>query len=209
MQFKRSLISSTLMIALALPVASISVVAFSAEPAFAGNGKSDKARGKSERPEKTNNGRGSIRSELKGANASNASETALANASPNSRVGMAAAYRDASVEALAAAQTAEDSAAAINALIAGYAGRNSSDIQTEIDNLAEAVSQEERDALDLELAAAQAHESELSRLEGEAQQAAQAAAEAALAEEDTLASLTDGRSLSDAALAELRSNLGL
>ena len=147
-----------------------------------GNGNGRSAERDSERG---NNGRGALRSELKGLNAANANQRALENASPNSMPGKLYAYQTAQ-RAVSEAETAEDAA------------------QTEYDRLVGLTEEEIAEQFpdggyeDAVTAAATALEE------------AQAATVAAEGEaEGSLMVLTDGAALSDAALNELHRMLGL
>jgi len=154
---------------------------------------------------KSAGGNGALASELKGLNAAHASPTALANAAPNSQVGRIALYRD------AALLTADKAAAldAANLALEGLAPptRSVADIDAAIaglDPLAEgyadalaALQQEKADAEAYGIAA------------GAAELAALELAAAQEAEEAALLSASDGRILSDAAIAYLRQLLDL
>ncbi len=182
---------------------STSLIAFSAEPAFANNGKGNgngNGRGISDRGNdrgNTNrgadhasnrgngNGRGAIASELKGLNAAHASPTALANASPDSMPGKLNTYREARlalVDAVDEQNLAYDEFQRLSGL-------------TEDEVAAEFPDGGYEDALN-----------------GAANTYA-ALREAALAAQtdskDSLLTLTEGRELSEAAMAELHNLLGL
>jgi len=114
MNLTKNVVFAVIMGALALPVATTSILAISTAPAYAkdngnrgGNGNGNRG---AERPANNgkananagsnaggNRGQGAVRSELKGANASNASPTALAHASDNSRVGQVRLYQEAAL----------------------------------------------------------------------------------------------------------------
>ncbi|UWQ14359.1 hypothetical protein K3556_00225 [Aliiroseovarius sp. M344] len=159
MPIMKHLTVGALVAALSVPALGTVALTLSTEPAFAKNkdrGKSkDRDRTKRERPDKRDSksrgsgrtketGRtkaavktsnGSVRSVLKGANASNASARALEVASPNSRVGKAALYRD----AVLAATTADEAAAAVATMLeeleATDPGFTSEETQAVIDGL--------------------------------------------------------------------------
>ncbi len=151
------------------------------------------------------NSNGALASELKGLNAANANENALLNASANSRVGKIAAYKEAALASDAAAVVVEQAESALAGL--AEPTRNIEEIEAAIaalDPLAEGYA-EALALLQTELSATQDYA-----------EALQAVADALLAlgaaeatENDSLLIASDGRVLSDAALAELRALLDL
>ncbi len=184
-------------------------LALGVTPAFAGNGHGngkDAGHGNS-----GNNGQGSIHSELKGANASNANPNALEHAAPNSRVGKSAAYRDAAATTAELEASQSEAQKALDDYVQGGGQLSSTDIKNAIDALDPESDSYTDDlaALQAELTKAVSYEEGLATHQDELDQIA-ADIEAAKAEEhDALLALTDGRELSDAALADLRDNLGL
>lgn len=142
------------------------------------------------------NGKGDLASELKGMNAVHANPKALENADPNSQVGKIAAYKDAALATQAAedaVKTAEtDLAAANEALVAAEALPATTDeetaaketaIETANTAIADAAAAVESAKADLKTAAAD--------------------------EEAALLVASDGRVLSDEAIAYIRKELGL
>ena len=180
-------------------------------------------------------GNGSVHSELKGLNAAHASLTAMANAAPTSQVGRLAAYRTAALATQTDAQTLAAAQAAYAALVGTYTGPSATDLAAQIAaaDTANAALQSQIDALDptsptyaADAAALQGQMTDTSQLSAELQQAQtyetdlaqlQATVDAAqtsystdqASEQTALDTATGGRTLSDAALAELRSELGL
>ncbi|MFN0115442.1 MAG: hypothetical protein ACKVPY_12270 [Paracoccaceae bacterium] len=182
---------------------------------------------------------GAIASELKGLNAYHASAQAFANASPNSQVGRIAAYREAAVatqEAQAAADEAQSALDTANGaltdlnsqlsdLVAGYTGRTSAEVQGDIGALDPAAPDyaDQLAALTAEQDAATSFEAAKTGLETQIADAAadaagaQAAYDTAAAEAEAAAQVEDaalttasnGRTISDEALAYLREQLGL
>ena len=155
--------------------------------------------------------RGALASELKGLNAAHANPTALDNADPDSQVGRIATYRDAAQDTQDAQATVDGTQQAIDDLVAAYDGRSTDEILADIDAL-DPDDDGYDDALaelEAELEQAEAHEAELAELEAELAEALLAYDTALADEEEALLAASDGRVLSDAALAELRSLLGL
>ena len=178
---------------------------------------------------------GSIHSELKGLNAAHASLTALNNAAPNSQVGRIATYRNAALATDAQATTLAASVKAYNDYVGSYTGPTAAELQTQIDaaNGANAAVQGQIDALDptsstyaadkanleaqmtdttsltSDLQQAQTYEANLSTLQ-QAVTTDQTTYNTDLAtEQQSLSTASGGRTLSEPALAELRSELGL
>ncbi|WP_212522894.1 hypothetical protein [Actibacterium sp. MT2.3-13A] len=176
-------------------------------------------------PARPGAGRGALASELKGLNAAHASPQALANASPDSQVGRIAAYRDAILAEETARQDLEladqnlaDARDALATLQSEYSGRSAADIQQELDAAlaAQTVDQDAVDALEAELAEAEAHEADVAALESdiagyetEISDLETAIAEAPQIQQDALTAAANGRTLSPEALAELHRLLGL
>lgn len=148
-----------------------------------GNSRADRETG---RPAHAgNNGRGALASELRGLNAMNANANALANASPDSMPGKLRIYQTETLEARSAVAVQNDAALAYQALLDMTAG----EIAVAYPN----------GGYDAALADAQA-----------VYDSTTAAAETEVAEADAaLVTLTSGRTLSDAAMDELNSSLGL
>ncbi len=200
MMRKTHLKTKVLCIAAMLCMTSATVFTTSATPAFAerggngqGNGRSSEARGNqsergngaSERPASGNNGRGHLARELGNLNAAHANPNALANASPNSMPGKLYIYKMAQEDFAAVVAIQDEKFDTYQALI----GLSEEEIEAAFPEggYEEAVT-----------AAATAYE--MARLDAvDAQEAAG----------DSLAVLTDGRELSEAALAELWRLLGL
>ncbi|MEJ1991684.1 MAG: hypothetical protein P8X50_08215 [Maritimibacter sp.] len=210
MALKKQLIVAAALTALAVPALSTSFVVLSTAPAFAkgpnngnGNGHGNGNGG--------NHGNGAVRSELKGANASHANESALEHASANSRVGMAATYRDAAQVTIEAEAAATDAQAALDAYEQAHAGLTPEELQAGIDALDPESETYDEDlaALQEALEAASQPDEELIALQDAADQATEELQAAVDAEGDALLNLTDGREISEDAVAELRSNLGL
>lgn len=185
------------------------------------------------------NANGALHSELKGLNAVHASASALENAAPNSQVGRIAAYRDAALATIAAAEVAAGAdlgvqealerlameESELEALSSGYTGRTSAEVQADIDGLdpADPDYAAKLADLDAELDGAVAHETEVAagQLEVDAarsdlaiSEALASEAEANLvtaetAEADALGIASNGRTLSDDAIAYIRGQLGL
>lgn len=183
----RKSIAGASILALVLSVTSASVVLLSAEPAFAergGNGNSNRNRDRNENS-RGNNGRGAIASELRGLNAAHANQNALENASPNSMPGKLYVYQQAEIEAAAAAAKVETVQGEYDRLI----GLTEEEVAVEFPDggYEDAVTQA---AIDLKGA------------EGEAETAAGLA-------NDALNAASGDRDLSEGALDELKSLLGL
>lgn len=132
-----------------------------------------------------NNGRGAIASELKGLNAAHASPTALANASPDSMPGKLYTYQQAT---LAASQA--------DALV-----QEKGDLYAALQGMSEERFNELNPDLD--------YASTLATTGAEYQAALDAQTSAATNTEQSLAVLTGGSALSEAAMAELNALLGL
>ncbi len=181
---------------------------------------------------------GKFASELKGLNAYHASEQAWQNASPNSRVGRIAAYREAALTTTENGRLAEEAAAAVSEkedirdgiqqeisdLDANYAAKNA-----EIDEKIGALDPDAEDydaqvaALEAERPSATDYETQKVELQGklataeesltaseaELADAEEAAGTAAQTEDEALLAATDGRVLSDEALAYFREKIGL
>lgn len=185
------------------------------------------------------NAHGLLASELKGLNAVHANPNAFENANPNSQVGRIALYREAALagkDAAAAVETATaalgdaqlalgGAEAALSAYDAAYAGRSVTAIDTDIAALDPAAVdyQAQLDALNVERDAALAQEAGRLPLLGDVDlamtgvadaetslaEAETAAAGAAGAEQDALLVASNGRVLSDEAIAYIREQLGL
>lgn len=144
----------------------------------------------------TDNGNGDLASELKGMNAVHANPNALKNADPNSQVGKIAAYRDAALVTQAAedaVKTAEaDLAAANEALVAAEALPATTDEETAAKE-----------------AAITAANTAIADATAAVESAAAALTTAAADEEAALLVASDGRVLSDEAIAYVRKELGL
>lgn len=135
------------------------------------------------------NGRGTIARELRGLNAANANQRALENASPNSMPGKLYAYQSEEIERRAAIDAAEAEEAAAQAEFDRLVGLTEDEVAAEFPD---------GGYEDAVTAAAD----DLQTAQGEAQAARDAVNE-------SLIVLTDGRTLSSAALAELNRMLGL
>lgn len=150
-------------------------------------------------------GKGGLASELKGLNAVKANPNALANAAPGSQVGRIAAYRDAALVTLGKAQAlaqAQDDLAALPAPT-----RTLAEIEAEIATLDPAAA----DYVD-KLAALQAEKTAAESYADAAARVAAAEADlnaAAEAEHTALLSASNGRELSDDAIAYIRDVLNL
>ncbi|KQI71352.1 hypothetical protein AN191_13825 [Loktanella sp. 5RATIMAR09] len=192
--------TKVLCIAAMLCMTSTTVFTLSATPAFAerggngqGNGRSNDARGNqsersngaSERQASGNNGRGHLARELGNLNAAHANPNALANASPNSMPGKLYTYK----------MSQEDFAAVVAIQDEKY-----EDLQNLIGLTEEEIEAAFPEGGYEEAVTAAAIAYEMAREDAlDAQDAAK----------DSLAVLTDGRELSEAALAELWRVLGL
>ena len=176
-----------------------------AEPAFAergGNGNGNgNARGRDrdrERPSANRsngnrgngNGNGAIASELKWLNAANANQNALENASPNSRPGQLFIFQNDYVAAQEAIAIAE---------------QNEIDAQVEYDRLINLTDEE----IATQYPEEGAYDAAVTTAAQNLQNAQTASAEAEGAVDDAILTLTGGRELSEGALAELLSRLGL
>lgn len=129
----------------AISTASLTILSFTADAAYAGNGNNGNGnggdRGNSNRDNGNRgggnngnaggNGNGAIASALGALNAAHANENAFANASANSRVGLIAAYRDAAVLTGELATLADEELAALELLT--VPDRTSEEIQDELD----------------------------------------------------------------------------
>ena len=157
-----------------------------------GNGGRDNDRGNSRADRETgrpahagNNGRGALASELRGLNSMYANPNAMANASDNSMHGRLRTYQSEALEARTAVASQNEAAIVYQDLLLLTA----EEIAVAYPN----------GGYDAALAAAKA-----------TYDATTATAETALADADAaLATLTGGRTLSDAAMAELNAQLGL
>lgn len=142
------------------------------------------------------NGKGDLASELKGMNAVHANPKALENADPNSQVGKIAAYKDAALATQAAedaVKTAEaDLAAANEALAAAEALPATTDEETAAKE-----------------AAIEAANTAIADATAAVDSAKAALMTAAADEEAALLVASDGRILSDEAIAYIRKELGL
>lgn len=191
-----------------------------ADAAYAGNGhgngnaQSREHGGRGNGQENAKNedtARGEIARELKGMNAMHASETALEAAAQNSRVGQIAIYRDMAQESGEAFKAWQSAYLDYRKLLDGYTGRKSGEIEVDIAALDETSETYEADlkALMLEFEAAQDHEWQLAEAAQLSNGAMQVYENATVAEADALETLTGGGVLSEAALAEFRTRLGL
>jgi hypothetical protein len=192
MTFYTRTIAKTACIALTLSLTTVTVVGFSAEPAFAerggngnGNGRGNRAdRGNNgnqgaERGSSGNNGRGQLARELGSLNAAHANPNALANASPNSMPGKLNVYKQAQ-ETFAEVLADQDEA---------YAAYQKLILLTE-----EEVAANYPDG---------GYEEAVTNAAIDYAAARDAAAEAEAAADESLSALTGGQELSEAALAEL------
>lgn len=187
-----------------------SALALAVSPALADNGKGkSKGHGKNQgaatQTVAAKSNHGALASELKGLNAAHASETALANAAPGSRVGRIATYRDAALVTLEKAALLEEAETALEGL--EVPTRTVAEIEAEM-GLLDPLDPANAEALALlqsEKDVAQAYEDALAVIE-----TAQDEVDAAAAVEDAaLLEASDGRVLSEAALAYLRGLLNL
>ncbi|MCF1708183.1 hypothetical protein L0V05_05040 [Tabrizicola sp. J26] len=181
---------------------------------------------------------GKFASELKGLNAYHASAHAWENASPNSRVGRISAYRDAALATTESGRLAEEAAATvaenkdirdgiqqeIDDLSADYAAKNAeidekiAGLDPDADDYADQVA-----ALEAERPSTAEYETQKSELEGnlaaaevnltnsevELAEAEAVKDTAAQTEEEALMAATDGRVLSDEAIAYFREKIGV
>ena len=148
---------------------------------------------------------GALASELKGLNAVKANSNALENAAPNSQVGRIALYQDAALATIAVQNDLSQAAADLAAL--PVPERDLATIDSAIAALDPAAETYANDLaiLTAERAAAQTFADAVAAVD----LAAQAAAQAQSAEEAALLVASDGRVLSDEAIAYVRSSLGL
>lgn len=200
-----------------------------------GNGGSRESASAEGSNDRNSNGHGSVARELKGLNAMNASASAMASASPNSQVGRTAAYRDAAVATSKLSDAWEDARDAYYAHEGTYDGPTSVEIQAELDaasqlnaaidsqiavldpasltyadDLAALEAQKVNEAaLTLELATVKEYEATLAELALASNELADDYYAAEGLEADALLTASGGRTLSEAALAELRNALGL
>ena len=151
-----------------------------------------------------NPGRGAIASELKGLNACNASATARLNASADSQVGRIAAYETAVQQSATASADYQAAVNAYEAFEGSYTGRSSTAIQAEIDALGTAITAEQQTALNAELLAAQAYETQLATLQATVDAKLTASETAAEQERTALDAASGGRVLSEDAVAALQ-----
>lgn len=156
-------------------------------------------------------GRGKLASELKGLNAVHANPNALANASANSRVGRIASYQEAAQLTLQEQAELDAIIAERDALVEGYDGRTAAEIEAEIAELdPNAVDYDDRLAeLNGALADATTHETQVADLNDQASLAEAEADAAAEGEASAFYTMSDGRELSDEAVAYIRTRLGL
>lgn len=185
-------------VALALTTISSAAVIVSTDAAYAerggkgngGGGNRDRGRDRSDRAERGNNGnrngRGAIASELRGLNAAHANPRAMENASPDSMPGKLYIYQQAQQEYAGLADAEADALAEYERLTSLTDGEIADEFPEEggyevaVTNAAIAYEDAQADAVD---------------------------AEADI--ETSLVTLTDGRDLSDDAVAELNRLLGL
>ena len=200
-------VASLLTLSLSLAGAT-ALVTISADPAFANNGngngngggngngrgngngnknadRSERSNGNANNAGRGNNGRGAIASELKSLNAAHASPTALANASPNSMPGKLNSYRE---DRLALVEAVEEQNVAY-AEFQRLSGLTDAEIATEFPN--------------------GGYEAALSDATNTYAGLRETALTAQMESSESLMVLTEGRELSDAALAELHDLLGL
>lgn len=153
------------------------------------------------------NGRGALASELRGLNAAHASPTALANAAPDSMPGRLNTYREAAEETQ---ETRDELLTAIDDYFATYGvqpqdydGKTAGELADELDALAgqQGTNSAEYEALQAQYEQALAAE----RVDALYEQAETLAA----GEEEAFTELTGDRELSEEALAELHSLLGM
>jgi hypothetical protein len=173
-----------------------STTAASAERGGNGNGRSNdnagserssdgNGNGNENRQANGNNGRGAIASELRGLNAAHADQNALVNGSPNSMPGKLYAYQQASL-----------AASEVDAKVT-----ETGDLYAALQNMTEARFNELNPELD--------YESTLATAGADYQEAIEAQTNADATTDQTLATLTEGRVLSEEAMAELQRMLGL
>lgn len=196
---RKSIVGISIM-ALVLSLSTASVITLSATPAFAerggnGNGganrnsRSNRDKGRSENARgnsaANSNGRGAVARELRGLNAAHANQTALENASPNSMPGKLYIYQQSQQEYAALAKAEADALAEYDRLV----NLTEEEIATEFPDggYEDAVTEA---AIEYETAQADASDAETDI-------------------DASLATLTGGEDLSDAALAELNRLLGL
>jgi hypothetical protein len=215
---RKTTLAALIIGALVLPAASTATLTLTATAAYAkgpngqgsGNGHANKP--ERARPAAATKPRGpSVHSELKGANAYHASPTALEHANEDSRVGKVAAYLAAAQTTISAGSAATAAQDTLDAYMENDPGYTAAEIQAQIDALdpeSETYDEDQAELLSL-LDIATTYEAGLAPLQDEAERLAAEAAAAAAAEGDTLLVLTDGRTLSDDALAVLRGGLGL
>ena len=153
-----------------------------------------------------NNGRGVIARELRGANAARANEQAFLNAAANSQVGRLGELRRAISETSASYSDWQTAYSGYVTYRDSYAGRDSAAIQSEIDGLDPLSATFDTDlaALDSELTAATTYELEVDRLVTISNAAAATYESASEIEEQAVLVATNGRTLSEEAMAELR-----
>lgn len=200
-----------------------------------GNGASASSKDQEASEAKGDNGRGSTARELKGLNSAHALMHADPQANSESQVGRVATYRQEAIEAQEAYDAWQIAYNEYLAFEGSYTGPSSSELQTQIDDAksfnsgiddqiaaldtasatyADDVSALEAQKIDVGALEAQklvavAYEIELDRLATESDRLAGEYETAADEEEDALMAASGGRTLSDAALEELRSLLGL
>ena len=156
-------------------------------------------------------GRGKLASELKGLNAVHANPNALANASANSRVGRIASYQEAAQLTLQEQAELDAIIAERDALVESYDGRTAAEIEAEIAELDPDADDYANRLAELNgaLADAATHETQVAELDEQASLAEAEAGAAAEGEESAFYTMSDGRELSDEAVAYIRTRLGL
>ena len=142
---------------------------------------------------------------------------AFANANPESQVGRIASYYEAALATQEAEATALEAQAELEAIQAAYDGRTSAEIEADIEAVSEQIDgldeddealaelEAELEALEAELAVAREFDEQVAQL----QATIDAYEEAQIAEEEALQEASGGRTLSEAAISELRDILGL
>ena len=223
-------IARTGMLALAMTFSTATVMTFGATAAYAekggnGNGNGNGRANRNDREQRGNgNGRGAIASELRGLNAAHANQNALENASPNSMPGKLYVYQQNSIELAeleaveaealaeydAAVQAAADAETAEQEAQANFDAVASADPATyeSVEAYNEALTQAAAD-LQAAIEASDAADAEVVAKDETVQTAAADRSAAETLVTESLEVLTRGRELSEAALTELGSLLGL
>lgn len=151
------------------------------------------------------NSNGALASELKGLNAVKANPNALENAAPNSQVGRIAAYQDAAVLTIEAQASLDEAEATVAGLHVPARGTDEIDaVIAALDPHAEGYA-EDLASLQAERDAAEAYEDAVAAV----QLATDDYEQATETEKAALLTASDGRELSDEAIAYIRSVLNL